>query len=81
MNLIEGIVFLFIGISVIVFTFFVSEPVEILQNGNQISASLNATFVVLIMAGSFFIGAGVAQSAITSTIYKVEKEMADNTHE
>ena len=79
MNLIEGITFLFIGLILLIFNFFSIDPIEIIKNGNQISSSLNATFVVLIMGGSFLVGAGVAQSAVTSTIYKMEKQIRDDT--
>ena len=78
MNLIEGITFLVIGLILLIFNFFAIDPIEIVQKGNQIRPSLNATFVVLIMGGSFFVGAGVAQAAITSTIYKVENDIGED---
>ena len=75
-NLIEGVSFLFIGVIVIIFTFQIIEPIDFLESGNLISASLNSTFILLFMAGFFFVGAGIAQAAISSTIYKLEKKLS-----
>ena len=75
-NLIEGVSFLFIGVIIIIFTFQIIEPIDFLESGNLISASLNSTFVFLFMAGFFFVGAGIAQAAISSTIHKLEKKLS-----
>jgi hypothetical protein len=79
MNLIEGASFQVIGFILIVYNFQIVEPVVFIQKGYQYSASLNPNFVVLFMAGFFFVGAGIAQAAITSTIYNLEKKLFDIT--
>jgi len=73
MNLIEGLIFLIIGIILTAYNFFNIEGVLFIHNGSQISASFNPIFIVLLMVGFFFIGAGTAQAAVTLTICKLEK--------
>ena len=80
-NLIEGVSFLLIGVIIIIFTFQIIEPIDFLESGNLISASLNPTFILLFMAGFFFVGAGIAQAAISSTIYKLEKKVSSVNNE
>ena len=80
-NLIEGVSFLLIGVIIIIFTFQIIEPIDFLESGNLISASLNSTFILLFMAGFFFVGAGIAQAAISSTIYKLEKKLSSVNNE
>jgi hypothetical protein len=72
-NLIEGITFLLIGTLIIIYNFHFIKPIDIFYNGNQ-QSTLNPTFVLLFMAGFFFIGAGIAQAAITTTIHNLEKK-------
>lgn len=73
MNLIEGLTFLIIGIILTGYNFFNIQGVLFNHNELQISASLNPIFIVLLIVGFFFIGAGTAQAAVTLTIYKLEK--------
>ena len=77
MNLIEGLTFLIIGLIVAGYNFYEIEPLNFDQNGLLISTYLNPTFVFLFMAGFFFMGAGAAQAAVTFTIYKLEKDLAE----
>lgn len=72
-NLIEGITFLILGIIILGYNYWSTEAINIQNIGGQISASLNPTFSVLLIVGFFFVGVGTAQSAVTITIYKLEK--------
>ena len=72
-NLIEGMVFLSIGLSIVITDFFLIIPIDFLNNGTEVVASLNPTFAVLLILGFFILGVGAAQSAVTFTIYKLEK--------
>lgn len=72
-NLIEGMVFLVIGLSLVILDFFFIIPIDFLNNGTQVIASLNPTFSVLLIVGFFILGVGSAQSAVTFTIHKLEK--------
>ncbi|NHJ83926.1 MAG: hypothetical protein FK734_00605 [Asgard group archaeon] len=78
MNLIEGLTFLTIGLIIIAYNFLNNESINFFHNGYQINASLNPIFVVLLIIGFFFIGAGIAQAAVSSTIYKLEEKIAGN---
>jgi hypothetical protein len=71
-NLIEGTIFLVVGLIIIAINFLTIEAIDFLNNGNQITASLNPTFFVLLIAGFFLLGVGTAQSAVTITIRKLE---------
>ena len=72
-NLIEGSIFLVVGLFIIIINSLNVEAIDFLNNGNQITASLNPTFVVLLITGFFLLGVGTAQSAVTITIRKFEK--------
>ena len=72
-NLIEGTIFLVVGLVIIILNFFNVEAIDFLNNGNKITASLNPTFVVLLISGFFLLGIGTAQSAVTITIRKFER--------
>ena len=71
-NLIEGTIFLVVGLVIIIINLLTIEAIDFLNNGNQITASLNPTFFVLLIAGFFLLGVGTAQSAVTITIRKLE---------
>lgn len=71
-NLIEGTIFLVVGLIIIAINFLTIEAIDFLNTGNQITASLNPTFFVLLIAGFFLLGVGTAQSAVTITIRKLE---------
>ncbi len=73
-NLIEGITFLILGIIILGYNYWFTEAIIIQNISGQISASLNPTFSVLLIVGFFFVGVGTAQSAVTITIYKLEKK-------
>lgn len=75
MNLIEGTTFLVLGVLLIVYNYWNVEAIDFIIISGQISASLNATFSVLQIVGFFFVGVGTAQSAVTFTIYKLEKKL------
>ena len=77
-NLIEGTTFLILGVLIIVYNFWYIEAIDFFNTNGQISASLNPTFSILLIIGFFFIGVGTAQSAVTITIYKLEKKLASN---
>jgi len=72
-NLFEGMVFLIIGLSLVILDFFFIIPIDFLNNGTQVVASLNPTFAALLVVGIFIVGVGAAQSAVTFTIHKLEK--------
>jgi len=72
-NLIEGAIFLVVGLVIIAINFLNIEAIDFLNNGNQITASLNPIFVVLLISGFFLLGVGTAQSAVTITIRKFER--------
>lgn len=72
-NLIEGTTFLIMGILLLVYNYWNIAAIDFDNIGGQISASLNPTFSVLLIVGFFFVGVGTAQSAVTITIYKLEK--------
>jgi len=72
-NLIEGLIFFVVGLSIIIINSLNIEAVDFLFNENQIYASLNPTFVVLLITGFFLLGVGTAQSAVTITIRKLER--------
>ena len=72
-NLIEGSIFLVVGLVIIAINFLNIEAIDFLINENQITASLNPTFVVLLISGVFLLGVGTAQSAVTITIRKLER--------
>jgi hypothetical protein len=72
-NLLEGIIFLILGVLIIVFNYWKIEAIDFISINGQISASLNPIFSVLLIVGFFFVGVGTAQSAITLTIFKLEK--------
>jgi hypothetical protein len=72
-NLIEGTTFLIVGVVIIVYNYWKIKAIDFISINSQISASLNPTFSVLLIVGFFFVGVGTAQSAITLTIYKLEK--------
>ena len=74
MNLIEGLTFLISGIITTAYNFFNIQGILFIHDGTQISASLNPIFIVLLIVGFFFIGAGTAQAAVTLTICKLEKD-------
>jgi hypothetical protein len=78
MNLIEGSTFLALGIILLVYNYWNIEAIDFISNSGQISASLNPTFSVLFIIGFFFVGVGTAQSAVTFTIYKLEKKLVAN---
>lgn len=73
-NLIEGVIFFVVGLSITLVNFLNIEAIDFLNDGNQISASLNPTFVVLLITGVFLLGVGTAQSAVTITIRKFERK-------
>jgi hypothetical protein len=73
MNLIEGTVFLIMGLIIIAYNFWNIQAVDLIYKGDIISASLNPTFALLLIVGFFFVGVGTAQSAVTFTIHKLEK--------
>ena len=75
MNLIEGTTFLVVGTALSVFNFLNHNAIVFINDSNQISATLNPTFSVLLIVGFFFIGVGVTQAAVTLTIYKLEKKL------
>ena len=77
-NLIEGIFFLVIGLILIILDFFFIVPIDFLNNGTEVVASLNPTFAVLSILGFFILGVGAAQSAVTFTIHKLEKIKKQN---
>ena len=72
-NLIEGAIFLVVGLVIIIINSLTIEAIDFLNNGNQITASLNPIFVVLLISGFFLLGVGTAQSAVTITIRKFER--------
>ena len=72
-NLIEGAIFLTVGLVIIIINSLTIEAIDFLNNGNQITASLNPIFVVLLISGFFLLGVGTAQSAVTITIRKFER--------
>jgi chromate transport protein ChrA len=72
-NLIEGAIFLVVGLAIIIINSLTIEAIDFLNNGNQITASLNPIFVVLLISGFFLLGVGTAQSAVTITIRKFER--------
>ena len=72
-NLIEGAIFLAVGLVIIIINSLTIEAIDFLNNGNQITASLNPIFVVLLISGFFLLGVGTAQSAVTITIRKFER--------
>jgi hypothetical protein len=71
-NLIEGIIFLVIGLCSIILDFLFIAPIDFDNNGIQVTASLNPIFAVLLIVGFFILGVGAAQSAVTFTIHKLE---------
>ena len=72
-NLIEGAIFLAVGLVIIIINSLTIEAIDFLNNGNQITASLNPIFVILLISGFFLLGVGTAQSAVTITIRKFER--------
>lgn len=73
MNLIEGMIFFIVGLSIIIITNSLNiEAIDVLFNENQINASFNPTFLVLLITGFFLLGVGTAQSAVSITIRKYE---------
>lgn len=72
-NLFEGMVFLMIGLSLVILDFIFIIPIDFLNNGTEVIASLNPIFASLLVVGIFIVGVGAAQSAVTFTIYKLEK--------
>jgi len=72
-NLIEGAIFLVVGLVIIIINSLTIEAIDFLNDGNQITASLNPIFVVLLISGFFLLGVGTAQSAVTITIRKFER--------
>jgi hypothetical protein len=72
-NLIEGIIFLLLGLIVTAYNFLINEPIDFFLNANKIDAGLNPTFAIMLAVGFFFIGSGTAQAAVSITIYKLEK--------
>jgi chromate transport protein ChrA len=72
-NLIEGAIFLTVGLVIIIINSLTIEAIDFLNNGNQITASLNPIFIVLLISGFFLLGVGTAQSAVTITIRKFER--------
>jgi hypothetical protein len=74
-NLIEGASFLAIGLIIIMYDFQIVNPIDFTHNGQGFSASLNPLFVLLFIIGFLFTGAGIAQAAVTYTIYKLEKRL------
>ena len=79
-NLIEGTIFLVVGLVIIAINFLNIEAIDFANNGNQITASLNPTFVVLLISGFFLMGVGTAQSAVTITIRKFERTPREVTN-
>jgi hypothetical protein len=74
-NLIEGTSFLILGILLLVYNYWNIEAIYFENIDGQIIASLNSTFIVLLIIGFFFVGVGTAQAAITITIHKLEKKL------
>ena len=81
MNLSEGIIFLIAGLIIILYNFWNNDAILFIRNLEQISASLNTIYILFLMIGFFFIGAGTAQAAISLTIYKLEKKIFGNNNE
>jgi pilus assembly protein TadC len=73
-NLIEGLIFLIVGLILISYNFLNIEPIISFYNGSQVSAQLNPTFAVLVIIGFFLVGVGTAQSSVTITIHKLNKK-------
>ncbi len=74
-NLIEGMTFLILGVFLLIYNYWSTEAIDITYTSGQISASLNPTFSILLILGFFFVGVGTAQSAVTLTIFKLEKKL------
>ncbi|MEJ2242410.1 MAG: hypothetical protein P8Y18_09755 [Candidatus Bathyarchaeota archaeon] len=77
-NLIEGTTFLILGILLLVYNYWNIEAIDFENIGGKISASLNPTFSILLIIGFFFVGVGTAQSAVTITIYKLDRNSINN---
>ena len=71
--------FFTIGVILIAWGFQATEPIDIQQTGNQLKATLDPTFVLLFMAGSFLVGLGVGEFDSTYTIYKLEKQIMEKS--
>jgi cell division protein FtsX len=70
-----GVFFLAIGIVLMMWGFQAVEPIDIQQTPEEIIASLDPTFILLLMVGMLLIGGGTGFLACTFPIYKLEKQL------
>lgn len=76
-RLVFGIFAIAIGIIVIAWDCQAINPIEIKQIGDQFSrATLNTTFIGLLLTGFFLIGGGIGEASCSYAIYKLEKQIA-----
>ncbi|UCC33897.1 MAG: hypothetical protein JSW53_02535 [Candidatus Bathyarchaeota archaeon] len=71
-----GVFALTIGVILSAWGFLAVDEIRMEQIGDQVTATFDPTFVVLLMFGSFFVGLGIGELTSTYTIHKLEKQLA-----
>lgn len=72
---VSGILELALGVTVVLWGFQAMEPIHIEHAATHIAASLDTTFILLLIAGFSLCGMAIADLAIAPIIYNLEKQL------